>query len=73
MIFRKSKEKEEKIKEPYTKATAITQVIMTICAIFFLAPIFIIFNYSFKTKRELSGKSPVSSGISEFGKLCKSI
>ena len=40
MIFRKSKEKEEKIKEPYTKATAITQVIMTICAIFFLAPIF---------------------------------
>ena len=26
MIFRKSKEKEEKIKEPYTKATAITQV-----------------------------------------------
>ena len=27
MIFRKSKEKEEKIKEPYTKATAITQVI----------------------------------------------
>ena len=50
MIFRKSKEKEEKIKEPYTKATAITQVIMTICAIFFLAPIFIIFNYSFKTK-----------------------
>ena len=54
MIFRKSKEKEEKIKEPYTKATAITQVIMTICAIF------IIFNYSFKTKRELYLGSPLS-------------
>ena len=58
MIFRKSKEKEEKIKEPYTKATAITQVIMTICAIFFLAPIFIIFNYSFKTKENYIWEVP---------------
>ena len=42
--LRKSKEKEEKIKEPYTKATAITQVYMTICAIFFMSPIYIKFN-----------------------------
>ena len=38
---------------PYTKSTLITQVIMTIVAVVFILPIFVVFNYSFKTKKEL--------------------
>lgn len=54
------KNNEKHSPQPYTKATAITQVIMSILAILFLAPLFIIINYSFKTKRELYINSPLS-------------
>ena len=56
----RKKEKDETAKQPYTKTTAIVQVIMTLCAIIYLAPIFIILNYSFKTKKELYLESPLS-------------
>lgn len=45
---------------PYTKSTFITQIIMTVLALLFLAPLFIIINYSFKTKKELYLGSPLS-------------
>lgn len=42
----------------YTKATFVTQILMTIVIILFALPIFMIFNYSFKTKKELYLTSP---------------
>ena len=53
-------EKEEMIRQPYTKTTAVVQVLMTMLAALFLAPLFIIVNYSFKTKKELYINSPLS-------------
>ena len=58
-IFRK-KEKEEVPSQPYTKGTLLVQIIMTVIALLFIAPILIIFNYSFKTKKELYLTSPLS-------------
>lgn len=57
---RRKKEQEEITRQPYTKSTFFVQVIMTVCAILFLAPIVIILNYSFKTKKELYLGSPLS-------------
>ena len=53
-------EKEEMIRQPYTKTTAVVQVLMAMLAALFLAPLFIIVNYSFKTKKELYINSPLS-------------
>ena len=47
------KDKSEVTSVPYTKSTFLVQVLMTIVAILFLLPIFVVFNYSFKTKKEL--------------------
>ncbi len=57
--------KKEKVKEivpsqPYTKGTLVLQVIMTVAALLFIAPIFIILNYSFKGKKELYLSSPLA-------------
>ena len=57
---RRKKEKDYIPNQPYTKSTFILQIIMTIVAIIFLAPIFIVINYSFKTKKELYLSSPLS-------------
>ena len=57
---RHKKEKNSIPNQPYTKSTFILQIIMTIVAIIFLAPIFIVINYSFKTKKELYLSSPLS-------------
>ncbi len=51
---------EDQERQPYTKSTFVVQIIMTIAAVLFLAPILIIFNYSFKTKKELYLNSPLS-------------
>lgn len=59
-IRKKSKEKEEIVRQPYTKTTAMVQVIMTLEALLFLAPLVIIINYSFKTKQELYLKSSLA-------------
>lgn len=56
----KRKKKEELSKQSYTKVTLAVQIIMTVCAVIYLAPIFIILNYSFKTKKELYLGSPLS-------------
>lgn len=58
--MKKRKAKEEITSQPYTKATFITQIIMTILAALFIAPLLIILNYSFKTKKELYLTSPLS-------------
>jgi ABC-type sugar transport system, permease component len=54
------KEKGVKGKSKYTKNTFYNQIIMTIIASVFLVPIFVIINYSFKTKQELYMRSPLS-------------
>lgn len=60
MLYKnKRKQKKENI-QIYTKETFIVQVIMSILAIIFLIPLFIVLNYSFKTKQELYLKSPFS-------------
>ena len=46
--------------ETYTFGNAIIQIIMTIVAILFFAPVLIIINYSFKTKQELYLSSPIA-------------
>ena len=43
-MAREKKQKEEVVKQPYTKGTLAVQIVMTICAIIYLAPIFIIIN-----------------------------
>lgn len=54
------KKKDDIQAQPYTKKTFGVQIIMTVAAIAFIAPIFIILNYSFKGKRELYLSSPLS-------------
>ncbi|MBQ6442074.1 MAG: carbohydrate ABC transporter permease [Lachnospiraceae bacterium] len=50
----KVKKPEEQITpKKYTGGTLATQIVMTVLAILFLLPIFMVFNYSFKTKKEL--------------------
>lgn len=52
--------KEEIPREPYTKSTLVIQIVMTLVAVLFIAPILIIINYSFKTKKELYLSSPLA-------------
>lgn len=59
MLGRK-KEKDDTPSQPYTKSTFIFQIVMSLCAIVFMAPIFMILNYSFKTKKELYLSSPIA-------------
>ncbi|MCM1122674.1 MAG: carbohydrate ABC transporter permease [Eubacterium sp.] len=59
-MFMRDKIKEPMSTQPYTKATLVTQIIMTIMALLFIAPILIIINYSFKTKKELYLTSPLT-------------
>ncbi len=51
--MKRIKDKSEITSTPYTKSTFITQILMTIVAVIFILPIFVVFNYSFKTKKEL--------------------
>lgn len=60
MLGRKKREKEKINAQPYTTSTLITQILMSIMALLFVAPIVIILNYSFKTKKELYLTSPLS-------------
>lgn len=60
MAFGKKKQKEETSSQPYTKSTFIVQIIMSVMAVLYIAPILIIINYSFKTKKELYLTSPLS-------------
>lgn len=60
MILHKKIEKDQPPKQPYTIGTLCVQIVMTIVAIAFMAPIFIVINYSFKTKKELYLSNPLS-------------
>ncbi len=51
--MKKKKAAEEITKQKYTKGTFAIQAVMTVVALMFLLPIFIVFSYSFKTKKEL--------------------
>lgn len=59
-MFGRKKEKEDTPSQPYTKSTFLIQIVMSLCAIAFMAPIFMILNYSFKTKKELYLSSPIA-------------
>lgn len=59
-ILKRNKEKEMISSQPYTKGTFVVQIIMTLAALLFIAPLFIILNYSFKGKRELYLSSPLA-------------
>ena len=59
-VRKKKKDEEMAVSTPYTKATFLVQVIMTVLAVLFIAPLVIILNYSFKTKKELYLNSPLS-------------
>ena len=54
------RKKEDTPSQPYTKSTFLIQIVMSLCAIAFMAPIFMILNYSFKTKKELYLSSPIA-------------
>lgn len=60
MALGKKKEKEEVLSQPYTKGSLVVQILMTVVAFLYIAPILIIINYSFKTKKELYLTSPLS-------------
>jgi len=57
---RRNTEPEKTITEKFTFGTLITQIFMTLTAIVFLFPVFIIFNYSFKSKKELYLENPLA-------------
>ena len=59
-IIKQKKEKEFVPSQPYTKGTLVLQIIMTLAAVLFVAPLFIILNYSLKGKRELYLSSPLA-------------
>lgn len=59
-MFGRKKIKEDVPSQPYTKSTLIIQILMSLCAVAFMAPIFMILNYSFKTKKELYLSSPLA-------------
>ena len=50
---RRKNSREETPAIRYTKWTFLVQVVMTFIAVAFLIPIYMVFNYSFKTKKEL--------------------
>ena len=52
--------KKVKIKQRIKPGKIVLQIFMTVLALLFLTPIFIIINYSFKTKKELYLNSPLS-------------
>ena len=59
--MRRMKEmKREHVPEKYTRKTLVLQIIMTVLAGIFLLPVFIVLNYSFKSKKELYINSPIS-------------
>lgn len=60
MIKKSQAIKNEVVHQKYTWITAVVQLIMTCMALLFIGPLFIIINYSFKTKRELYVTSPLS-------------
>ncbi|HEY8500597.1 MAG TPA: carbohydrate ABC transporter permease [Clostridia bacterium] len=51
---------DNRAKGKYSSATFLLQVLITIAAILFFAPVLMIINYSFKTKRELYLGSPLA-------------
>lgn len=59
-ILKKKKQEDIVPSQPYTKGTFVLQIIMTVAALLFIAPLFIILNYSFKGKRELYLSSPLA-------------
>lgn len=54
------KNKEDIVKKAYTKRTLVIQIVMSLLAAMFIAPLVIILNYSFKTKKELYLHSPLA-------------
>lgn len=64
MMVKRKKEVAEIKSQRYTKKTFVTQIIMSVIAVLFLIPLFVVINYSFKTKKELyltSALTPASS------------
>ena len=60
MAFLKRAGKAEDVNQkPYTLSTFAVQAVMTVVAVLFLFPLFVILNYSFKTKKELYLTSPL--------------
>lgn len=59
-ILKHKKDKEFVPSQLYTEGTLVVQIIMTLAAVLFIAPLFIILNYSFKGKRELYLSSPLA-------------
>ncbi len=55
----KKKQKFEDM-QPAKKANPVVQILMTIVALIYLFPLFVIVNYSFKTKKELYLESPLA-------------
>lgn len=54
------RQKQDITRQPYTKVTFAVQLLMTVIALLFTAPILMIVNYSFKTKKELYLSSPLA-------------
>lgn len=60
MTKMRKKREDEGVHKPYTKSTLVVQILMTIIALIFVFPLFVIVNYSFKTKKELYLTSPLT-------------
>jgi raffinose/stachyose/melibiose transport system permease protein len=60
VAWNKKKQAEDVPYQRYTRTTLLVQVIMSVLAVLFIAPLLMIINYSFKTKKELYLTSPLS-------------
>ena len=60
MAWNKKKQAEDVQHQRYTRTTLLVQVIMSVLAVLFIAPLLMIINYSFKTQKELYLTSPLS-------------
>lgn len=57
--LRRDKQMDAMEHKPYTASTLAVQIVMTVVALLFVFPLFVIVNYSFKTKKELYLTSPL--------------
>lgn len=55
-----AKKESETVKQKYTKGAFAIQIVVLIAALAYLLPLFIILNYSFKTKKELYTGNPLA-------------
>lgn len=59
-VRRQAKAQQRPPKQKFTKGTLVVQIVVILCALVWILPLFMIVNYSFKTKKELYIGNPMA-------------